>query len=113
MLSGPLAIFDETGTTLLLSSADNFMASSVWHQGAPGGRVNWGVMGGVESIPAGYSVRTILVAEQGINMAFERWGLILRSCHQHDGTRQKIYSSDTTINNLGYWTDNELRSGDQ
>ncbi|XP_033764085.1 uncharacterized protein LOC117345186 [Pecten maximus] len=106
MLSGPLAIFDETGTTLLLSSADNFMASSVWHQESPGGRVNWGVMGGVDSIPAGYSVRTILVPAQGINTAFEYWGLILRSCHQHDGTRQRIYSADTTISHLGYWTDN-------
>ncbi|OWF39492.1 uncharacterized protein LOC110464957 [Mizuhopecten yessoensis] len=106
MLSGPVAIFDQTGTTLLLSSADNFMTSSVWHQDSPGGRVNWGVMGGVNLIPAGYSVRTILVPAEGVNTAFETWGLILRSCHQHDGTRQRIYAADTTISHLGYWTDN-------
>lgn len=64
---GPLAVFDSDGNTVLISPSDNFMAISMWHDQSPGGTVNWGVMGGVDQIPAGYSVRVVAVAAPGIN----------------------------------------------
>lgn len=64
---GPLAVFDSDGNTILISPSDNFMAISMWHDQSPGGTVNWGVMGGVDQIPAGYSVRVVAVAAPGIN----------------------------------------------
>lgn len=67
MKGGPLAVFDTAGNTILISPSDNFMAISMWHDQAPGGTVNWGVMGGVDQIPAGYSVRVVAVAASGIN----------------------------------------------
>jgi hypothetical protein len=50
MGGGPLAIFDKFGNTVVISPLDNYMSSSFWHENNPGGRVNWGVMGGVLGI---------------------------------------------------------------
>lgn len=43
------------------------MTASFWHEGHPGGRVNFGVMGGAKTIPANYRQRFILVAASSIN----------------------------------------------
>lgn len=67
MLSGPLAIFDAEGRTLLISPMTQFMTTSVWHEASPGGLVHWGTMGGVNEIPEGFSVSTIMVYDRGIN----------------------------------------------
>lgn len=67
MGGGPIAIFDEMGNTVIISPLDNFMSSSFWHEDHPGGRINFGVMGGAKSIPANYRQRFILLASSSIN----------------------------------------------
>jgi hypothetical protein len=78
MGGGPLAIFDKFGNTVVISPLDNYMSSSFWHENNPGGRVNWGVMGGVKSIPANYKQRFILIAASSINQV-SFWFLFILS----------------------------------
>ena len=65
---GPLALFNMAGKTVVISPYNNFMAASLWHSGKPGGHVAWGIMGGVNEIPANFSYSTLLVFDSGINM---------------------------------------------
>lgn len=103
---GPLAVFDSDGNTVLISPSDNFMAISMWHDQSPGGTVNWGVMGGVDQIPAGYSVRVVAVAAPGINQAFSEYGRFLELLYKTKERRKHYQSQDVSLSYLGYWTDN-------
>ena len=67
MTGGPLAIFNKAGKTVVISPYNNFMASSAWHINKPGGHVCWGIMGGVNEVPANFSFSTLLVYDDGIN----------------------------------------------
>lgn len=67
MRSGPIAVFDETGETLLIASLSNFMSSSMWYESAPSPRMSWGIMGGINNIPQDYGIATIVVHASGIN----------------------------------------------
>lgn len=106
MKGGPVAVFDTAGNTILISPSDNFMAISMWHDQAPGGTVNWGVMGGVDQIPAGYSVKVVAVAASGINQAFSEYGRFLELLYKTKERRKYHQSQDVSLNYLGYWTDN-------
>ena len=65
--SGPLAIFDEFGKVLVISSFDHFMSSSYDHD-TTSSTLSWGIMGRVATIPAGFSCSTILVhSSDGFN----------------------------------------------
>ncbi|RUS92229.1 hypothetical protein EGW08_000082, partial [Elysia chlorotica] len=56
--SGPLVIFDQKGHALVLSPFNNFMAASVWQDDhAP--LLDWGIMGGVDSLPPGFEHKTL------------------------------------------------------
>ena len=69
---GPLALFNKKGQALLFAPMDNYMAASVWHEGKPGGHLAWGIMGGVNEIPADFIFRTGMFYSDSIN------GVILR-----------------------------------
>lgn len=105
MGGGPLAIFDKYGNTVVISPLDNYMSSSFWHENNPGGRVNWGVMGGVKSIPANYKQRFILIAASSINHAFEDLGEALKIVSGTGAKKNYYRQNDLTLNYLGYWTD--------
>ena len=60
-------MFNRDGNTVVLSPYNNFMAASAWHIGKPGGHVCWGIMGGVNEIPANFSYSTMLVYDDGVN----------------------------------------------
>ena len=64
---GPLALFNEAGKAAVISPYNNFMAASLWHQGEQGGKLAWGIMGGVNDIPANFTYSTLLVFHDGIN----------------------------------------------
>ena len=72
MKSGPLVVFDSDANTILVAPFDNFMSVSMWHDGAPGGTINWGVMGGVDYIPKDYSVKIVAIAATGIKKVGDR-----------------------------------------
>ena len=43
------------------------MAASLWHNGTEGGEISWGIMGGVNEIPANFTYSTLLMFSDGIN----------------------------------------------
>ena len=63
--SGPIAIFDEDGGTVVISPFSKFMAAS--SRFAADDSIGWGIMGGVKEVPAGYQFETIVYHAKGIN----------------------------------------------
>ena len=52
---------------MVVSAFSHFMATNMWHN-TTGSTLNWGIMGMVDQVPAGYSVDTIVYySNQGIN----------------------------------------------
>lgn len=103
LLAGPIAVFDETGTTAVISSMNKHMSASVEYE-AEEGVLRYGVMGGVDSIPDQFEISFFMVVEaSGINKGFEKWGKILL----HIGEKSnQTFKKDPTCNYLGYQTDN-------
>jgi len=65
--AGPLLIFDKSGSVLVISAFDNFMAASYEHD-VHNSAVNWGIMGKVNSIPKGFQYSTVMYyGASGIN----------------------------------------------
>jgi len=65
--AGPLLIFDQNSSVLVISSFDNFMAASYEHA-VVNSTVSWGIMGKVDSIPQGFQYSTIMYySANGIN----------------------------------------------
>ena len=65
--SGPLVLFDEAGNVLIVSPFNEFMAASYWHH-TQEKTINWGIMGGVNDVPAGFSYSTMIYhGTEGIN----------------------------------------------
>ena len=99
--SGPLALFDASARTLLLSPLTEHM-SSVMNAGANGSAaVAVGVGGAVTSIPAGHSMQTILYSGQGVRDSYERWGDVVMQFH---GKKRTALDHDVFISHLGYST---------
>ena len=99
--SGPVVLFSEDlSTSLVLSSASNFMAAS---QTSGNATLSYGVMGAVRSIPANYSLSTIVALSRGVNQAMEQWGDILLSTYNK---QRYAYKRDPAMQQLGYSTDN-------
>lgn len=67
MRSGPLALFDDTGNTLLIAPFTKFMTTSLWYESGPSPRLSWGIMGGVNEVPVDYTSSTIVITGSGIN----------------------------------------------
>eukprot|EP01052_Picozoa_sp_SAG31_P008574 SAG31_NODE_436_length_15717_cov_5.420412_1_plen_1054_part_00 len=99
--SAPYVIFDgHTRSALVLSAASNFMVHSWnWKDAVLQG----GLMGSVRSVPAGFSLRTTVVAGAGVNRAMQTWGSGMRQLYQTD--RSQV-ATDITLRELGYSTDN-------
>ena len=62
--AGPLLIFDKSGSVLVISAFDNFMAASYEHD-VEASTVSWGIMGKVDSIPKGFQYSTIMYYSSG------------------------------------------------
>ncbi|ELT88611.1 hypothetical protein CAPTEDRAFT_195295 [Capitella teleta] len=100
---GPMALFDRHGNALFISPFSQFMSASVWHDKSQSAYY-WGIMGSVQSVPAGFHSQTIVYySPNGINAAIEGWGLAMRTLYN----KQSHYrESDVTVNYLSYWSDN-------
>jgi hypothetical protein len=105
----PLILFDRDLHTVVLSPLDNFMVSvqSGQSAGVAGTNFACGLQGKVTEVPAGFSQATVLSAGSnaggGVRDALISWGDILLA---RSGKARSSGSSDTIIENLGYWTDN-------
>ena len=65
--AGPLLVFDKSGSVLVISAFDSFMAASYEHD-VNTSTVSWGIMGKVDSIPKGFQYSTVMYyGARGIN----------------------------------------------
>ncbi|CAG5129545.1 unnamed protein product, partial [Candidula unifasciata] len=105
--SGPLAIFDGLGNAMVVSPLGNFMASSIWLDKSKAS-LNFGIMGGVDSLPTNFEHRTIAYCSNtGVGDAFDGWGGIMRRVYNKtEEVREYHQSQDLSLTHLGYWTDN-------
>lgn len=67
MKGGPLSLFNENGQAIFIVPLDNYMAASMWHENKPGGSLAWGIMGGVNDIPATFVHRVGIFYGKTIN----------------------------------------------
>jgi hypothetical protein len=100
---GLMTVFDnQARNSVVVSASSNFMAASFYR--ASNDTLRLGVMGGVTSIPVGYSMSFVICASRsGPNNAFSRWGQFLLRKHGKDSAMR---DSDFVLNYLGYSTDN-------
>ena len=67
LYSGPLVLFDQHDNVVIISPFNHFTAASYAHD-ITTNSIGWGVMGNVDSIPAGYELETLaFVSTKGIN----------------------------------------------
>ena len=102
-VSGPIVLFDRRGQhAVTLSSFSNFMAASV--AASKSGVAEYGIVGSMTSVPAGYTLSTIAVfGSAGITNTVLAWGDALLA--QYGKSRMAAWEEHTT-RYLGYATDN-------
>src|SRR5262249_42044138 len=62
-----------------------------------------GIRSEIRELPNGFTHRTLLVVNEGINQAFDTWGNALTDLQ---GKARPANNADIVLSNLGYWTDN-------
>lgn len=101
--SAPLLLFNEDASaTVVVSAFNNFMAHSQFYD--PNAHtLSYGLLGSITSVPAGYTLETVLYAGDGINAGMLGWGDTLLTRYSK---QRNAYKRDFTLRNLGYSTDN-------
>jgi hypothetical protein len=97
----PWIFFDSSANTFIVSPAGNFMVSNTaW---GPAGELASGISTKISTLPQGFQHQTLLVVERGINRAFDTWGQTMTTLR---GKTRPANDADTSLNRIGYWTDN-------
>ena len=103
---GPLAVFGQNGSSLVLSAASEFM-SAAWAQvdrHAPSPVLSSGMLGTIMSLPAGWKFLTIAVGGGGPSQGVVALGQLLQKMYGKDATKSR--EGDLTLSTLGVSTDN-------
>ncbi len=67
LLTGPLVMFDKAGNAMVMSPFNHFMSANMYHD-TKQSMLSWGIMGKIDAIPAGHSMKTIAYfSDKGIN----------------------------------------------
>lgn len=100
---GPVAWYNASLATLVMSPLDNMMVSNIAFASLTGGAIGSGITARVDSIPPGWSKSTLMVAGQGINATMMAWGdLVLQK-----GDKSRIApDADFGTSYMTYWSDN-------
>ena len=98
---GPLAGFDESGRTYVLSAAANFMVARTAR--TPEGAIETRIHPAIGTLPAGFTHEALLAVGNGINLTFDAWG---RGLTDLQGKVRPANDADPSLASLGYWTDN-------
>eukprot|EP00047_Mylnosiga_fluctuans_P005404 m.240269 g.240269 ORF g.240269 m.240269 type:complete len:744 (+) comp13641_c0_seq1:87-2318(+) len=99
--SGPVVLFNEdVSTTLVLGAFSNFMVHS---QDKVDDALVYGILGSVESVPAGFAIETLVTLSHGVSDAVLAWGDRLLAQY---GKNRFAYKRDFILTHLGYSTDN-------
>ena len=97
----PWLFFDTNFNTFVFSPATNFMVAGNVQNGD--GSLAGGINAAITQLPAGFTHRTWLTIQPGINQAFTTWGNALTGL---SGKVRPANDSAVELNKLGYWTDN-------
>ncbi|HEY3992473.1 MAG TPA: hypothetical protein VGM01_06280 [Ktedonobacteraceae bacterium] len=96
----PWLFFDKHANSLILSPAANFMVATL--KLGSSGVIASGINNGIESVPQGFTHRTMLTVGNGINNTYNLWGHAMTDLQ---GKIRVANDSNVTLNKLGYWTD--------
>ena len=96
----PLLAFDGNDNGFLVSPADNFPVANMSRNN---NTVADGIASSVPTLPAGFTHRTILVVDKGVNTTYTAWGSALMAL---GGKHPIPNDANATLAKLGYWTDN-------
>jgi hypothetical protein len=97
----PWLLFDAAGHAAVISPASHFLIARLRREGQSGMATALGP--GVASLPAEFTVSTLLVLGAGINSTWNAWGATLVDLM---GVRRPGNDADVGLRYLGYWTDN-------
>lgn len=102
-MAGPVILFNGSGTAaVVLGYFENFL-TGMHRQNA--GVLEFGLLGSITSIPAGYTSSMVVVSNDGINAAVEAYGAALLTKYDKPGRQWDYLMEDITIQKLGYYTD--------
>lgn len=93
--------FNTNHDAFILSAATNFMVSSTIKKGD--GSISCGINSSITQLPAGFTHRVILTAQNGINGIYSTWGNALMALAQKTPPAN---DAAVELNKIGYWTDN-------
>ena len=105
VLRRPLVVYDRNLTTLLIAPLDQFMVNSA---AADASTIRCGLRGSVASVPAGFTLSTILVGGRGVTATVRRWGELMLRRYGKPPAQQRLraaYDRDPSLRSLSYWTD--------
>jgi hypothetical protein len=97
----PWVYFDDSAQAFILSGASHFMNSET--QRETNGSLSSGIARAIANLPAGFEQSTVLVADTGINGAFDKWGQALL---RFGGKTPVANDATPDLAKFGYWTDN-------
>ena len=103
--TGPVVVFDETAdTAVMMAPFDQFMDSSMAVEDRGSGReLGYGPLGNMLTVPAGWSMRTILYFDDGgVVNTVTRFGDLMRAVY---GKSREVSAADLVNSYLGYNTD--------
>ena len=96
----PWVFFDGHANTFILSPASNFM-TAVGQYGSSGA-LEMPIDPSIATLPAGFTLSTLLSFGSGINATFDSWGGTLTGLA---GKTRQANDSSALLNQLSYWTD--------
>jgi hypothetical protein len=97
----PWLLFDGQQRAVVMSPATNYMIARMRGDGVT--EITSGLNEGVTNLPAGFTHKTLLAFDTGMNTAWESWGSALTDLQ---GKHRPSNDADVGLRYLGYWTDN-------
>jgi len=97
---GPVVLYSDDLDVLVVSPMDHFHAAILKPED---GKVRLALQGDLQSVPAGYAQRYLVVEGRGIGATLTAWGDRLL---QDRGRSRADRYADAGLSTLGYWTDN-------
>jgi autotransporter-associated beta strand protein len=97
----PWVFFNTNFDCFILSAATNYMVAGNVMNGD--GSISCGIQAGIPNLPAGFTHRTVLVVQRGINQTYDTWGRALTGLA---GKVRPANDATVELDKLGYWTDN-------
>jgi hypothetical protein len=96
----PWVFFDDAANAFILSAASHFM--NVETRQDSSGAISSGIATTIATLPAGFEETSVLVADAGINRAYDDWG---RALLRWGGKSPVANDATADLANFGYWTD--------